>query len=572
MQSPLATVAADRRRSSQLLDGPDRAAARAMLKGIGLTDDDLRKPLIGIANTWSGTMPCGFNLREVAEHVKDGIRAAGGTPLDFATIAVSDGITMGGEGMRASLVSREVIADSVELMCRAYQFDALVGLFACDKTGPGLAMGAMRVDIPTVLLYGGSIAPGRLGGEDLTVVDVFEAIGAFASGRIDAAALKAVEDAAIPGPGACGAQFTANTMAMVFEFLGLSPMGSASPLAIDGRRNAEGARAGRVVMEALEAGLSPRTIATATAFANAIAAACATGGSTNAVLHLLAIAREAGVELALDDFERVSRVTPVVADLRPGGQYVAQDLDRAGGTRLVGRRMLEAVLIDGSARTVTGKTLADEVAAADETPGQTVVSTADRPFKERGGIVVLRGTLAPDGAVTKLAGTERRTHEGPARCFDREEDVMTAIHAGVLQAGDVVVIRYEGPRGGPGMREMLSITGAIMGAGLGETVALVTDGRFSGGTRGFMVGHVTPEAALGGPIALVADGDRITIDIATGRLDLHVDAAELQRRHALWTCPPPRYRTGVMGKYAALVASASDGAVTRPPASFGVAP
>jgi dihydroxy-acid dehydratase len=561
-------VAADRRRSSVLLDGPDRAAARAMLKGIGLTDDDLRKPLVGIANTWSGTMPCGFNLREVAEHVKDGIRAAGGTPLDFATIAVSDGITMGGEGMRASLVSREVIADSVELVCRAYQFDALVGLFACDKTGPGLAMGAMRLDIPTVLLYGGSIAPGRLGGEDLTVVDVFEAIGAHAAGRIDAAELKAIEDAAIPGAGACGAQFTANTMAMVFEFLGLSPMGSASPLAIDGRRNAEGLRAGHVLMAALEAGLSPRTIAMPTAFGNAIAAACATGGSTNAVLHLLAIAREAGVALSLDDFERVSKATPVVTDLRPGGQYVARDLDRAGGTQLVGRRMLEAGLVDGTALTVTGKTLAQEVERAEETPGQTVVTTADRPFKPRGSLVVLRGSLAPDGAVLKMAGTERRTVDGTARCFDREEDVMTAIHEGVLQAGDVVVIRYEGPRGGPGMREMLSITGAIMGAGLGETVALVTDGRFSGGTRGLMVGHVTPEAALGGPIALVADGDRITIDVDRGRLDLHVDDAEIARRRAAWKPRAPRYRDGVMGKYAALVASASDGAVTRPPAAF----
>jgi dihydroxy-acid dehydratase len=568
MALDLASAIADRKRSAVLLDGPERAAARAMLKGIGLNDDDLRKPLVGIANTWSGTMPCGFNLREVAEHVKDGVRAAGGTPLDFGTIAVSDGITMGGEGMRASLVSREVIADSVELMCRAYQFDALVGLFACDKTGPGLAMGAMRVDIPTVLLYGGSIAPGRLRGEDLTVVDVFEAIGAHLAGRIDAAELKAVEDAAIPGPGACGAQFTANTMAMVFEFLGLSPMGSASPLAIDGRRDAEGRRAGEVVMAALTDGRTPRSLATPTAFRNAIAAACGTGGSTNAVLHLLAIAREAGVDLALDDFARVSGATPVIADLRPGGIYVAQDLDRAGGTRLVGQRLLAAGLLDGTPMTVTGRTLAEEVADAHETPGQTVVTTAEKPFKPVGSLAILHGSLAPGGAVLKMAGTKRRSHDGTARVFDREEECMAAIAEGNLRDGDVVVIRYEGPRGGPGMREMLSITGAIMGAGLGETVALITDGRFSGGTRGFMIGHVVPEAALGGPIALVADGDRITIDIDRGAIELHVADDELAARRAAWQPREPRYRSGVMAKYAALVASASDGAVTRPPDAF----
>jgi len=554
-----------KRRSAVITNGRDRAAARAMFKAIGFTDDDLAKPLVGIASTWIETMPCGYNLRALVEHVKRGVRDAGGTPMEFNTIAISDGITMGTEGMKASLVSREVIADSIELVGRGYLFDAMVGLFACDKTGPGTAMAFMRLDVPAVMLYGGTIHPGKLNGKDLTVGDVFEAIGAHAAGRISDAELKAIEDHACPGAGACGGQFTANTMATVFEFLGLSPVGSASPSAVDPRKDEEAYRAGVMAMDLLRRGVQPRTLATRAAFENAIAAAAGTGGSTNAVLHLLAIAREAGVPLTIDDFDTISRRTPIVADLRPGGKYVATDVDAAGGIQLIAQRMIEGNVIDGSIATVSGKTLAQEAALAVETPGQAVISTVAQPFKTTGGLVILKGNLAPEGSVIKIAGHERLHHTGPARVFDREEDAMAAVEAKRVQPGDVVVIRYEGPRGGPGMREMLGVTSAIVGAGLGDSVALVTDGRFSGATRGFMLGHVAPEAAARGPIAALRDGDTITMDIDARRIDVALSEAEIAERLAAWQPPAPRYVDGVFAKYCALVSSASEGAVTKPP-------
>jgi len=552
-------------RSAAITNGRDRAAARAMFKAIGFTDDDLAKPLVGIASTWIETMPCGYNLRALVEHVKRGVRDAGGTPMEFNTIAISDGITMGTEGMKASLVSREVIADSIELVGRGYLFDAMVGLFACDKTGPGTAMAFMRLDVPAVMLYGGTIRPGRLNGKDLTVGDVFEAIGAHAAGRISDAELKAIEDHACPGAGACGGQFTANTMAMVFEFLGLSPVGSASPSAVDPRKDEEAYRAGAMAVDLLRRGVRPRELATRAAFENAIAAAAGTGGSTNAVLHLLAIAREAGVPLTIDDFDTISRRTPIIADLRPGGKYVATDVDDAGGVQLIAQRMIEGRFVDGSIATVSGKTLAQEAALAVETPGQLVISTAERPFKATGGLVILKGNLAPEGSVIKIAGHERLHHTGPARVFDREEDAMAAVEGGRVQPGDVVVIRYEGPRGGPGMREMLGVTSAIVGAGLGDSVALITDGRFSGATRGFMLGHVAPEAAARGPIAALRDGDTIIMDIEARRIDVALDDAEIAARLADWHPPAPRYTEGVFAKYCALVSSASEGAVTKPP-------
>ncbi|MBC5810808.1 MAG: dihydroxy-acid dehydratase [Candidatus Eremiobacteraeota bacterium] len=553
-----------RSNSSVLLDGRDRAAARSMLKAVGYTDADLSKPIVGIANTWTETMPCNLNLRDLAEHVKRGVREAGGTPMEFNTIAISDGITMGTEGMKASLVSREVIADSIELVGRGHMFDALVALVACDKTIPGAAMALVRLNVPSLILYGGSIAPGRWNGRDLTVGDVFEAIGAHAAGTIDDEELKAIEDRACPGAGACGGQFTANTMATVMEFMGLSPTGSASPGATDPRKETKAYEAGRLVMDVLRRNVRPRDLLTRDAFENGIAAAAGTGGSTNAVLHLLALAREAGVPLTLDDFDTVSRRTPIVADLRPGGKYVALDVDRAGGIQLIAKRMVEGNLVHGSAATLAGTTLAESVAGAQETPGQTVVSCAGRPFHPSGGLVILRGSLAPDGAVVKVAGHERERHAGPARVFDREEEAMRAVESGAIKAGDVVLIRYEGPRGGPGMREMLGVTGAIVGAGLGETVALVTDGRFSGATRGLMVGHVSPEAAVGGPIAAVRDGDRITIDIENRSLSLDIADADVRARLESWRKPEPRYRSGVFAKYAAMVGSASDGAITAP--------
>ena len=551
-------------RSAVITNGRDRAAARAMYKAIGFNDEDLRKPIIGIANTWIGTMPCGYNLRSLAEFVKQGIREAGGTPMEFNTIAISDGITMGTEGMKASLVSREVIADSIELAGRGYMFDAIVALVACDKTGPGAAMALLRLDVPSLILYGGTIMPGKNPeGIDITVGDVFEAIGAHAAGTIDDARLKYIEDHACPGAGACGGQFTANTMATVLEFIGLSPIGSASPAATDPRKEREGVRAGHMVMEMLRRGIKPRDLCTRDAFENAIAAAAGTGGSTNSVLHLLAMAREAGVPLSIDDFDAISRRTPIIADLRPGGKYTAVDVDRAGGVQLIARRMAEGGLLHTGALSTSGRTIGEEVADAAETPGQVVVTTVAKPFKPTGGLVILRGDVAPEGAVVKVAGHERPYHRGPARCFDREEDAMAAIDARTVVAGDVVVIRYEGPRGGPGMREMLGVTGAIVGQGLGESVALITDGRFSGATRGLMIGHIAPEAALGGPIGSLRDGDIITIDIDGRRIDVDVPASELAARRASWTAPPPNYRTGVFAKYAALVSSASEGAITR---------
>jgi dihydroxy-acid dehydratase len=554
-----------KKNSATITNGRDRAAARAMYKAVGFTDEDLRKPIVGIANTWIETMPCNLNLRALAEHVKRGVREAGGTPMEFNTIAISDGVTMGTEGMKASLVSREVIADSIELVGRGHMFDAIVALCACDKTSPGAAMALVRLNVPSLILYGGSIAPGKLDGKDLTIVDIYEAIGAHAAGTISDERLQAIEDHAIPGAGACGGQYTANTMAMIMEFIGLSPVGSASPGATDPRKSQKGYEAGKIVMDLLRRGVRPRDLLTREAFENAIAAAAGSGGSTNSVLHLLALAREAGVPLEIDDFDTISTRTPIIADLRPGGQYVALDVDRAGGIQLIAKRMVEANLVHAGTQTVTGRTLGEEVADVVETPGQVVITTADRPFKPTGGLVILRGNLAPDGAVVKIAGHERPYHRGPARIYDREEDAMKAIEAGKIVAGDVVVIRYEGPRGGPGMREMLGITGAIVGAGLGETVALLTDGRFSGGTRGLMIGHVAPEAAMGGPIAALHDGDILTIDIEKRRIDTDVPAAEIAMRLAAWTPPKPRYTSGVFAKYAALVSSAADGAITRVP-------
>jgi dihydroxy-acid dehydratase len=552
--------------SATIVRGRDRAAARAMYKAVGYTDEDLRKPIVGIANTWIETMPCNLNLRALAEHVKRGVRDAGGTPMEFNTIAISDGVTMGTEGMKTSLVSREVIADSIELVGRGHMFDAIVALVGCDKTIPGAAMALVRLNVPSLILYGGSIAPGKLDGRDLTIVDVFEAIGAHAAGKLSDEQLAAIENHACPGAGACGGQFTANTMATVMEFIGLSPLGSASPGATDPRKDRKGYEAGTLVMDLLRRGVRPRELLTREAFENAIAAAAGTGGSTNSVLHLLALAREAGVALEIDDFDTISRRTPIIADLRPGGQYVALDVDRAGGIQLIAKRMVEGQLLHAGAQTVTGRTLGEEALDAIETPGQRVVSTADKPFKPSGGLVILRGNLAPDGAVVKIAGHERPYQRGPARIYEREEDAMRAIEAGVVVGGDVVIIRYEGPRGGPGMREMLGITGAIVGAGLGESVALITDGRFSGGTHGLMVGHVAPEAAMGGPLAALRDGDQITIDIDRRRIDVELESAEIAQRLRAWRAPPSRYQSGVFAKYVALVSSAADGAITRPPA------
>jgi dihydroxy-acid dehydratase len=552
-----------RARSSVVVDGRDRAAARSFYHAVGFNDEDLSKPLVLIANTWTDAMPCNFGLRALADHVKAGVRAAGGTPMEFNTIAVSDGITMGTEGMKASLVSREVIADSIELVARGYGFDAIVALVACDKTIPAAGMALLRLDVPGLVLYGGSIAPGKYQGRDLTIGDVFEAIGQHAAGTIDDAELRAIEYAACPGAGACGGQFTANTMATAFEFLGLSPVGSASPGATDPRKEKEGYRAGAMVMDLLRSGITPRQLATRAAFDNAIAAATGTGGSTNSVLHLMAMAREAGVPLTLEDFERISERTPIIASLRPGGEYVALDVDKAGGIQLIAKRMLDGNLIDGSTLTPSGRPLREELAGVVETPGQRVVATVEHPFKRTGGLKILRGNLAPDGAVTKIAGHEPTLLSGRARVFEREEDAMHAIDRREIVAGDIVVIRYEGPKGGPGMREMLGVTAAIVGQGLGESVALVTDGRFSGATRGLMVGHVAPEAFVGGPIAIVREGDTITIDVENSRLELALSDEEIAGRMRTWRAPAPRYATGVFAKYAALVSSAAEGAVTR---------
>jgi dihydroxy-acid dehydratase len=553
-----------RHKSHVLLDGRDRAPARSYLKAIGLTDEDLRRPIVGIANTWTGTMPCNFGLRGLAEHVARGVRAAGATPMEFNTIAISDGITMGTEGMKTSLVSREVIADSIELMGRGHMFDAMVVLVGCDKTIPAGAMALLRLDVPGCVLYGGSIQPGRFRGRDVTIQDLFEAVGANAAGKMSDADLQEMEDHACPGAGACGGQYTANTMALTLEFLGLSPMGTASVAATDPRKDQVGFDVGALAVDMLRRGLRPRDIATRAAFENAIAGVAATGGSTNAVLHLLALAREIGLPLDIDAFDRVSRRTPLWADLKPGGRFTAVDLGNAGGTGVVAQRLVAAGLVDGAAITPTGRTFAEEAARARETAGQEVVTPLERPLKPTGGLVILRGNLAPDGCVVKVAGHERLHHRGPARVFEREEDAMAAATRREIRAGDVVVIRYEGPRGGPGMREMLGVTAALVGEGLGEQVALLTDGRFSGATRGLMAGHVAPEAAVGGPIAAVREGDTIVFDVEKRRLDVELPDATLRERLAAWRPPAPRYTSGVFAKYVALVSSAAEGAATAP--------
>jgi dihydroxy-acid dehydratase len=545
-----------------LTNGPSRAPARAMLKGIGFTDEDLRKPLIGVANTWIEIGPCNYHLRTLAEYVKEGIRAAGGTPMEFNTVSISDGITMGTEGMRASLVSREVIADSIELVTRGNGFDGLVVLVGCDKTIPGGIMALARLDTPGLVLYGGSIAPGHFQGREVTIQDVFEAVGAHAAGRMTDRELCDLEDSACPGAGACGGQFTANTMAIVCEALGIASLGSGSVPATDPEKQNVGRAVGRQAVSLAKSRLKPRSIITRRAIENAIAVVSATGGSTNAVLHLLAIAKEAGVELKLDDFDRISAKTPVIADLKPSGRFVATDLHAAGGSPLVIKRLIDAGWMAGDAQTVTGRTLAEEASGATERPGQEVVKPTAQPLKSHGGLVILRGNLAPDGGVLKLSGTERALHRGPARVFDSEEAAFDAVQRQAIKPGDVVVIRYEGPSGGPGMREMLAVTAAIVGAGLGDSVALITDGRFSGATRGFTVGHVAPEAARGGPIAAVRDGDTIVIDVENRRLSVELSDDEIKTRLSTWTAPAPRYETGVLAKYARLVSSAATGAVT----------
>ena len=548
--------------SRTITDGPTRAGARAMLKAIGFTDQDLARPIVGIANTWIETMPCNYHLRRLAAKIKEGVRAAGGTPMEFNTVAISDGVTMGTEGMKASLISREVIADSMELVGRGHMFDALVTLVGCDKTIPAGALALIRLNVPGILLYGGSIAAGHFQNHDVTIGDVYEAIGAHAAGLMSDSDLKKLEDNACPAAGACGGQFTANTMSTVMEFIGISPMGFNSVPAMDAKKDEIAYETGRLVMEQLRRGTRPKDILTRKAFENAIASVAATGGSTNSVLHLLAMAREAGVPLNMDDFDAVSRRTPIIADLKPGGRYVAVDVHRAGGIQLIAKRLIEGGLIHADQMTVTGRTIGDEAKQAAETPGQDVVKTVSNPLKSTGGLVILKGNLAPEGAVVKISGHERLHHRGPARVFDREEDAMQAVTSKRIKEGDVVVIRYEGPRGGPGMREMLGVTGAIVGEGLGESVALVTDGRFSGATRGLMVGHVAPEAARGGPIAGLRDGDIVVFDIERRRLEVELKPEEITKRLAGWKEPEPTYKTGVFAKYAALVSSASEGAIT----------
>jgi len=549
-------------RSDQLKKGYDRAPARAMFKAIGFTDEDLRRPLVGVANTWIEIGPCNFHLRRLAAKIKEGVRAAGGTPMEFNTVSISDGITMGTEGMKASLISREVIADSIELVARGNQFDALVAISGCDKTIPGTIMALARLDIPGLMLYGGSIAPGKVNGKDVTIQDVFEAVGAHAAGRMSAEQLKAIEDAACPGAGACGGQFTANTMATAAEFLGISPMGSASVPALDPLKDEVAVDVGQLVMDMIDRGQSALSVLTPEALENAIISVAATGGSTNSVLHLLAIAREAGLELGIEAFDRISANTPHITDLKPGGRFVATDLYKAGGIQLVAQRLLESGHLNADAITVTGRTIGEEAADAQEETGQEVVRSISNPLSESGGLVILKGNLAPDGCVVKIAGHQMRHHLGPARVFNREEDAFEAVQAGQISPGDVVVIRYEGPRGGPGMREMLGVTAAIVGAGLDDSVALLTDGRFSGATHGLMAGHVSPEAANGGPIAIVQSGDPIEFNVPARKLELLLSEEEIQGRLAEWRPPAPNYTTGVMAKYARLVSSAAKGAVT----------
>ena len=551
-------------RSYAITDGPDRAAARTMLMfgDGGLSPEDLDKPIIGVANTWIEIGPCNFHLRRLAAKVKEGIRAAGGTPLEFNTVSISDGITMGTEGMKTSLISREIIADSIELVSIGNMFDAVVALCGCDKTVPGTVMALARLDIPSLTLYGGSIMPGKFQGRDVTIQDVFEAVGQHAEGTITVEALDDLISKGCPGPGACGGQFTANTMATAVEMLGIAPMGSGSVPAVLEEKDDEAYRAGQLVMDMLAADRRPSQIITRKSLENAITSVAATAGSTNGILHLLAIAHEAQVPLTLEDFHAISQRTPVLADLKPGGQFVANDLYEAGGIPFLAKRMAEAGLLHTDELTVTGKTIGVEANAATETEGQQVVRPIDVPLKPTGGFAILRGNLAPDGCVIKLAGQDRTLHRGPARIFEREEDTFAAIKGGEIKPGDVVVIRYEGPTGGPGMREMLGVTAAIVGAGLSEDVALLTDGRFSGATHGFMICHVAPEAARGGPIAILQEGDEIVIDAKERRLDVQLSDAEIQARFEQWTPPEPRYARGVMAKYANAVSSASEGAVT----------
>ena len=549
-------------KSCELTDGPGRAPARAMLKAVGFTDDDLGRPLIGVANTWIEVMPCNYHLRRLSAKVKEGIRAAGGTPIEYNTIAVSDGIAMGTEGMKASLISREVIADSVELVARGHLFDGVVALSGCDKTIPGTVMALARLDLPSLMLYGGSIMPGQFQGHDVTIQDVFEGVGAYAAGKMTPMELRDLENHACPGPGACGGQFTANTMAIAFEFLGISPMGFNGVPAMDPRKDDVAFRCGQLIMDLLRKDLRPKQIITRASLENAIAAVATTGGSTNSVLHLLAIAKEAGINLSIDDFDLINRRVPLLADLKPGGKFMAADLFTAGGTTLVAKRLLEAGILHANQPTVTGRSIGAEAQLATETPGQQVLRPLSNPIKSTGGMVILKGNLAPEGCVVKVAGHERMSHRGPAKVFDREEDAFAAVQRGEILAGDVVVIRYEGPQGGPGMREMLSVTGAIVGAGLGESVALLTDGRFSGATHGLMAGHVAPEAAKGGPIAALRNGDIIVFDVEARLLNVELSTDDIKARLSKWTPPPPRYTNGVMAKYARHVSSASEGAVT----------
>jgi dihydroxy-acid dehydratase len=553
-----------KRHSAALTDGPDRAPARSMLKAIGFTDDDLARPLIGVSTTWIETMPCNWNQRELAQRVKQGIRDAGGTPMEFNTISVSDGVSMGTEGMKASLVSREVIADSIELVARGHLFDGLVCLVGCDKTIPAAAMALCRLDLPGLVLYNGTIAPGTFRGRDITIQDVFEAVGAHAAGKIGPEELHEVESAACPGAGACGGQYTANTMSAALEFLGISPAGMNGIPAINRGKGDAAEECGRMVMRLVRDDVRPSQIVTREAIENAAASVAATGGSTNAVLHLLAIADELDIPFSIDDFDHVAARTPIVASLKPGGKYVATDIFDAGGVALVARELKKRDLIHSGAMTVDGRSLGEVADAVVETPGQPVVVPIEQPIKPTGGLAILRGNLSPGGCVVKLAGHERLRHRGPARVFDREEDAFAAVKASAIKAGDVVVIRYEGPAGGPGMREMLHVTAAIVGEGLGEDVALITDGRFSGATHGLMAGHVTPEAARGGPIAVVRDGETIEFDVEARELRVELPDDEIAARLRDWTPPPPNYTTGVLAKYASLVSSASEGAVTRP--------
>ena len=549
-------------RSAVITEGPSRAPARAMLKAMGLTDEDLSKPMVGIANTWIETTPCNFHLRRLSEKIKEGVRAAGGTPIEYNTIAISDGITMGTEGMKTSLISREVVADSIELVARGHYFDAVIAISGCDKTIPGTVMALARLDVPSLMIYGGSIAPGRYENKDVTIQDVFEAVGKHAAGTMTAPQLCALENAACPNSGACGGQFTANTMSTAFAIMGISPIWANEVPAMSEKKDEVCFETGKLVIELLKKDLRPSKIITRKSMENAIAAVAMTGGSTNAVLHLLALARESGIKLSIEDFDKISSRTPLLGDLKPGGRFVASDLYEAGGFRLVAKRMLDAKILHKDCLTVTGRTIGREAAEAEEKSGQEVLRSLARPLKPTGGLVILKGNLAPEGCVLKVAGEDRLNFEGPAKVFNSEEEAFAAVKARKIKKGDVIVIRYEGPKGGPGMREMLAVTAALVGEGLGKEGGLLTDGRFSGATKGLMAGHVSPEAFDGGPIAAVKNGDIIRFDIPKRRLDVKLSAAEIRSRLKKWKAPKPRYTSGVMAKYAKLVSSASKGATT----------